>query len=234
MVLDISPIGWAIILFIYVLAAVALALVWLRTRVIARALVLLAIPIVIALPIADEAWIGWHFREACKDAGVHVARKVVVDGFLDDTSRSVSSSSARVGLISSADALKAFDDAGFRFQEQSTRDGKVWHLERVADGLQASVLDKPEARYHYKYSSPSQEVPIGLKLEKRETIVVDAQGGAVIAREIRYNRYPGWVESLWVRLLGSGLKQCEGVAPKPPELRTVLYRYALIPAAAKR
>lgn len=34
-----------------------------------------------AAPWAEEYWIAWHFAQACNNAGVHVYKKVEVEGF---------------------------------------------------------------------------------------------------------------------------------------------------------
>jgi len=74
-------------------------------------------------------------------------------------------------------------------------DGRVSHTEKDGWDWHMRVLDRPTARYHYKYADPRQEVSIGYKLEKREIVVIDTESGEVIAREVGYNRYGSWVQS---------------------------------------
>ncbi len=214
--MQISVIGVFIILVFYALAAGTLALLWkgLASRRGRREIIGGLAVAALALPWVDEVWIAWRFSELCKEAGVHVTRKVDVDGFLEDTSRSAGHVNEQ--LIVDPQAIKDFDRAGYRFRESMLYSGKVFHLERVESGLQITVLERPVSRYVYKYADPRQEVPIGLKLEKRETIVVDSQTGEVIARETSFNRYPGWVEGLWIRFLGSGQTICPDPGKGPP------------------
>lgn len=177
---------------------------------------LLIAPPVLALlaaPWAEEYWIAKNFYEACKDAGVHVYKQVEVEGFYDDTMR------GGYGLI---------DQYGYRFMEQRTDDGKkVEHIEKPNGKSQVTVLNRPTARYHYKYAyqpTPYQyEESIGWKLEKAELQVIDTQTGEIIGREIWFNRRPSWTEGLWVNLLGGGLTQCPnpGVRSTKEHLPTV-------------
>jgi hypothetical protein len=191
--------------------------------------------ILLILPYADEFWIAWQFSKLCEDAGVHVTRKVEVDGYYDATTTGWS----KAEIVTDKQLVAEYEKAGFRFRERNTSvsgsaPGKISHLEKYPDGTwRITVLDHPTARYHYRFADPRQEVPVGLKLEKTEDIVVDSQTGEVIARDIHYTRYLGWVESLWVRFFGSGAVTCKGTAPKPPELRYLLYHYVLVPASPR-
>lgn len=159
------------------------------------------VPPVLALlvaPWAEEYWIARSFHEACQDAGVHVYKKVAVEGFYDETMR------GGYGLI---------DQYGYRFMEQRTDDGKkIEHIEKPNGQWQVTILDHPTARYHYKYAyqpTPSQhEESIGWKLEKAELQAIDSRTGEIVGRETWFNRRPSWVEGLWINLLGSDLIQC--------------------------
>lgn len=178
----------------------------------------------LVLPYADELWIAWRFSSLCEDAGVHVTRMVEVDGFLDDTSRSAAH--VKEQLIRDPQAIEQFDRSGYRFKESMLYNGKVWHLERVTGGLQLTILDHPTARYVYKFADPNHDVPVGLKTIRTEEIVVDSGTGEIIGRDTRYKRYPGWLEGLWIRFLGSGLTICPDPGKGPPREH--------LPAAALR
>lgn len=172
--------------------------------------------LVVAAPWADELWIAWHFSALCKDAGVHIVRSVEVEGFLNDTTRS--SSEHLIGrLITDAESVTSFDRSGYRFKESRLKDGKVWRLERVAEGVQTSVIDKPTARYHYTITRYHQDA--GYQLEAIEYAVVDSQTGEVIGRKATYKRYPGWVNAIWIRYFGSGMTMCPDPERGPRQLR---------------
>ena len=152
----------------------------------------------LALPWAEEAWIAWHFNEACKEAGVHVIRRVEVPGFYDSTMRS---------------GYELIRDHGYLFMEQDADTSrKIEHIEQTGDRWKVELLDHPTARYHYKYAyqpTPHRyEEPIGWKLERMETQVVDSGTGEVIGRNTLIKRRSSVAEKLWIGLLGSDLVMC--------------------------
>jgi hypothetical protein len=152
-------------------------------------------PIAVAALIApwvDEVWIAWRFHELCKDSGVHIVRKVEVEGFYDSTLRS---------------GYERIDQFGFRYMEHPSVDRKkIEHVTKVQGKWQASIVDKPTARYHYKATRDHDDA--GYQLEALEYTVADSQTGEIIGRDTTYKRYPGWVNALWIRYLGSGMTMC--------------------------
>ncbi len=175
---------------------------------------IIAVIVISCILFGDEVWISWRFNQLCKDAGVHVYQKVEVEGFYDDIHGS---------------ANDHIEKHGFRFAEGKSRtNGKIAHVEKVNGEWIVTLLDHPEARYIYKYSANNEDM--GLQLEKWEVVVVDSRTGAILGRDTRYKKYPGWVTGLWDKLWGVHPTICEGSAPKPPELRHLLYHYVLIPA----
>ena len=228
MKLEISVIGLLIIAFYSALVLVVVALPLRKLLSEYRwkwAVIAPPVFALLALPWAEEIWIAWHFNQLCKGAGVHVARRVVVEGFVDDTSRS-SRVGLKPGLLNfDSNSLAAFDKAGYRYREHMLIDGGVWHVERKPDGVYGSVLDRPAARYHYKYAyqpTPHQyEEPVGWKIYKTETQVIDAETDEVLGRDTRYTRYSNAFEWLWVRLLGYGTTGCSGPHDQPEKGKRV-------------
>jgi len=220
MTLQFGLFDYLIIAVIYALAATALFFGWLwlrRWRSWRLVIVPVALVALIA-PWADEVWIAWRFGQLCKDAGVHVYRKVETDGYYDATTTGWSKSE----VVTDPRQITDYENSGFRFRERNTSvsghaPGKISHLEKYPDGTwRITVIDRPMARYHHKFNDPRQEVPISLKIEKREQLVVDTETSEVIAREIGYNRYPSWVQKLWIDSFGSGLVQCPDPGKGPP------------------
>jgi hypothetical protein len=181
---------------------------------------------VVVLPYADELWIAWHFHEVCKDAGVHIVRKVEVEGFYDST-RSTGNREVYPGH---ADEL---EKSRFQFMEYRSDDEKrrIVKVEKKDGRWQKTVLDRPTARYHYKFADERHAVPAGFQLEKGETQVIDSETREFIARETWYNRYPGLVEGLWVRFFGNGMTQCPDPEKGPP--REHLPNAALLAGATR-
>ncbi len=168
--------------------------------------------VLLALPWAEEAWIVWHFNEACADAGVKVYRQVEVDGYVDDGYHR-SPRLVKPGLHKgSPDSKKYFSNAGYRFVERVLENGKIERVEDHVDGLLTTVLDRPTARYVLRFGyhpdSLSHEEPIGWKLEKLERQVVDSETGEILGRDLRINRGLPIYEALWVRYLGPAMKSC--------------------------
>jgi hypothetical protein len=201
---ELSFFGKLIVGAVYFVGAIILWGLWrlLRPLRAFRWLVLLPLAIVIIVwPLADEVAITREFKLACKDAGVHVVRQVEVDGFFD----------AVVG-----GGYENIDRHGYSFMEQqSERKEKIEHIQRVDRKWQVTILDRPTARYHYKFADPRQEVPYGKWVQKRETQVIDTKTGEVIATETRFNRYSSPIQLLWP------VQQCpdpgkfHGVLPLP-------------------
>jgi hypothetical protein len=198
--LMITPIGIGII-GIYS-AIVGVVLLWPLFRLLRNSRWKLWIVSIVGLPIlaapwAEEAWIAWHFNEACKDAGVKVYRQVEVDGFYDDTMPSGYELIARYG---------------YKFMEHRTDDGKVKHIEKFADQWQIAIVDRPTARYHFKHAyQPTRnntEESIGWKLLRAGTLVVDSQTNDVVGRSISYIRLPSVADWQWIRFFGGGGHSC--------------------------
>lgn len=190
---------------------------------------------ILAAPWAEEAWIAWHFHEACKDAGVKVVRQVEVDGYADGTSQ-YERKSIKTGPLFNEDSTREldFEKQGYRFYEDLLKDGGARHLGRQGSQMMVTILDRPQARYHYKFLDPRQEIPIGRRLMKSGYQVIDSETNELLGSDTRFERYPNTAERLWLQLFGPSLMICEGSAPKPPasmspELRYALYHYVLIP-----
>jgi hypothetical protein len=233
MKLEITVIGWVIIFVFYAVAAAVIALLFRRSKKTLRTILLVAVvPVIVVAPLADEAWIGWHFREACKDAGVHVIRAVQVDGYLDATSPVLSSRVVATGPVSDTNRVFDFEKAGYRFHENLLSDGRVSHWEREAGEMIVAVRDRPEARYHYQRIVDKRdgqgvhyELPIALKVERGGEMVVDGQTGEIIGTNVIYKRRPGWIDGLWMGKVGTAVTVCpnfESSPPQPPFPRAVL------------
>jgi len=172
--------------------------------------------VVLAAPWVDELWIAWRFGELCKDAGVHVLRKVEVDGFYDDYIRS---------------GYDWVDRKEYRFMEHKSLDGKkVEHVEKTGDGKwRVTISDTPSARYHFKKTR--DDVDVGYQLSAIEYAVIDSRNGETIGRRVIYKRYPGWINGLWTRFLGSGMTMCPDPERGPPQ--PLFPQSVLIPANTK-
>jgi len=163
--------------------------------------------------LAEEAWISWHFTQACKDAGVKVYRQVEVEGYLDSQTLK-KRSSVNVGSHDIPQTLE-FESSGYRFYEQELTDGGVSHQERVDGQLVVSIREHPMARYRLAYAyqpTPYKiEEPLGWQLWKTERQVIDNQTGEILGRDTHITRVLPMYEQVIVGLFGPPLVSC----PKP-------------------
>lgn len=232
---SISPIGIVLMVPFYWLCLLGIRKLWRRLTPSPKrwGLLLLAPPLLV-LPYADEFWIAWHFERACREAGVTVNRKVEVEGYANATSGAPhypNDPRESRRLYNDEKSLAEWDKTGYRFKEQLLSDGWALHLERRADGVYALYIEYPQARYHYRYADPRHWVPAGYQMNRREMQVVDSETGEVLGRELSYERYPGFVEGLWVRFLGSGQVICDRPLDdiERKTLTGAAYDYVLIP-----
>lgn len=157
----------------------------------------------LAAPWAEEYWIARNFHEACQDAGVHVYKKVAVEGFYDAMGGGIDTP----GPLKYKPAIESFEKGPYRFYERligydpHAKNLQVSHVEKIDGEWQVKILDKPTARYHYKRAYQPRpykyEEPVGWKLERLEEVVVDAETGEIIARETDYKRYINVAEGSW-------------------------------------
>lgn len=160
-----------------ILGGVFVGIVFATRRVVWRKTILSVVGVAFLLaPVSEELWIAWNFGQACKQAGTFVYRKVQVDGFYDDTThwwRQLTESSS------------------YRFVEsRDNSNGNLWRVERDGDEVRHFRIDRPSARYHFRM--PSSHAPIGHKLVKHETTVVDTVTGDVLGRYARISRTAPW------------------------------------------
>ena len=214
---QITPIGIVIIaIYSFVVGAIALFLGQLLKGIRWRWW-LLAPPalLLLALPWAEEAWIAWHFTEACKDAGVKVYRQVEVEGYLDSQTPK-KRKSIDIGSYDIPQPME-FELQGYRFYEEKLIEGGVSHHERVNGQLVLSILEHPTARYsvafHYQPTPYQIEEPIGWKLEKIERQVVDIKTGEILGRDVIIKRVLPTYEALIARFFGPPIVICPSFKP---------------------
>lgn len=190
----------------------------------------------IAAPWAEEYLIASRFEELCKDAGVHVYRKVEVEGYYDATGGGT------------AEPGPTYPPTGgrerFRFHERlvgydpKSDPLRISHVENIGGVWTVTILDRPTARYHFKRAfQPTpfrHEEPVGWKIEKMELQVVDSQTGEVLGRDTKFKRRPSVIEGIWINLVGSGLEMCSGPLDDPEKQKRIglVDKYVLHPKKA--
>ena len=158
------------------------------------------------IPVGDDAYIQWHFNRLCRDAGLHYEKKIAVDGYYDSTMRS---------------GYELVEKDGFRFMEHWDRiNGRIERVEKVGGEWRVTALDRPTARYHVKFSS--QHDLVAFRVRKYEEVILDMKTGKAVARQTIYTRYPGWLDSLWLRFFDERGKQCPPTGKQGERLPMVL------------
>jgi len=184
----------------------------------------------LAAPWAEEVWIAWHFHQACKDAGVKVVRQVEVEGYANGTNQ-YERNMIKTGPLFKEDQsrLLTFEKQGYRFYEDLLKDGGARHLEREGGQMMVTILDRPQARYHYKFLDPRQEIPIGRRLKKFGDQVIDSETNEVLGSDTRFVRFPSIADSLWLQYFGPSALSCNGPldAPEKQKRTGLIYEYVL-------
>lgn len=178
-VLSIVPLGIA-----YAIAALVYGFIWWLSGDATRRILirLVAAIVLLLLPVSEELWIAWNFGQACKEAGAFISKKVQVDGFYDDTR------TTHAGKPT-PQAVESFEKGGYRFYEMKGSNGGVVHIEKSDGQWNATMLDRPRARYHYQ---SRDHIPQATKVVKHESVVVDTQERQILGRETIFGRYAPW------------------------------------------
>ena len=136
-------------------------------------------------PVAEEFWIAWNFGQLCrKDAGIFIHKVVEVEGFYDAT-RSTHDGPRN------PQAIEEYEKSGYSFYEKKFRNtGKIVRVEKFNGVWTPTVLDRPTARYHYRW--PHSHSRVGHKVVKHERVVVDSMSGDVLGRDLEYGRKAPW------------------------------------------
>lgn len=223
--LQFSIIGYAIIAVFYVISGAILFLMWVRfeRKRWIKPFLAIVIPVVLALPWAEEVWIAWNFENLCDGVGVNITRQVEVAGFYNDTVTGPSSP----GPITNSQAVGAYESTGFSFVERKTTvAGKISHVARSRDGQWVVTLrDQPSAKYHYV--KVFEDKPMAGQISCSEDAILDSSTQSKIASRIFCKRYSNSIEALWLSFLHHGpIEYCPTLQK---DLKGMLYHHVLVP-----
>jgi hypothetical protein len=193
---------------------------WLRKRWKRAWLAILPLAAVLVVaPVAEEFWIAYRFGQLCQDAGAVVHRRMRVAGFYNDTRPTHDGPRTPQGA-------EELDQSGYRFYELKFRDtSRVVHLEKANNKWVVTVLDRPTARYWYKW--PERNARVGHKIYKNSEAVVDMQTGEVLGTSVRYGRKAPW---FFIALDAPGM-DCPRRGHDPMRKPGLLYKTVLEPIA---
>jgi hypothetical protein len=165
-----------------------------------------------AAPFLEEAQIASRFEELCRDAGIHVVRKVEAEGYFYD----ITFADFKPGPITNPGAIKEFERQGFQFIEyRGYRSGThtpYYRVEKTASGWEVKRIEKPTARYRLGETliDSNAEIPVGHRLWKQERILIDRVTGEMIARATTYKRIANTIDQLSLGGFMSTLRLCSG------------------------
>jgi hypothetical protein len=207
----------------------------------------------LVLPVAEELWIAWNFGQACKEAGTFIYKKVQVEGFYDSTMRSAYENTrpGRYRFVEHATEDRKGIERVERADDAARSKALAWFAEFnpgkerpkgtsiiypindreqivvFPDGVEAwrvTRLDRPLARYHYKW--PQRNAVVGHKMYKQIEEITDMQTGELLGRSLQYGRTSPW----YFVALGDPGMSCPRPSEKPGVL---LYRLVIEPEATK-
>lgn len=175
-----------------------------------------AIPLYLILayliPLGDVTWHSWKMNKACDQAGLHIYRTVVVDGFQ--------------GLYADRDTMK---EHPYVFVESTPYPGEksVNHFERKGDEIVVTKIPGPTAGWeiadeHINYYDKRQGVIVNSK------VIRNRHTGEVIADDRYLRALGGWVDGLIGSVIDNGAGGCE----REPRMITEFHNI-LIPSGAK-
>lgn len=198
MKLYISDLSIGMLLVLYL--PLALWLLWRvsRSTAVTRKIKLIVIPVLLVLaavmPIWDVVVNSLAMEKVCPTAGLHVYKKVRVDGYYDTGS-----------------GPRQIEEYGYRYIETKQPGGKVAHYERQQDGsIKRTELEQPTAEYEVVYESRSPVPELGVRSMQRWH-VRHRETGEVVGEWLAFSPMHGWVDRyLLNRWFGVGLRGCDG------------------------
>ncbi|MDY6867055.1 MAG: hypothetical protein SVT56_04000 [Chloroflexota bacterium] len=176
--------------------------------------------LLIATPVVEELWIQHKFENLCKDAGIHIQRKVYAYGYFDSSKNDIMKSDR---VYKNNELYKNIKNSGFRYIERKTNNGKVRHIEITNGKISETLLNKPESQYYL--INTHNHVPVAHRIVKMQWVIKDMESNEIIGRDTKYARYPSFVESLWVNFIGDGQEICRGTYPNKQDSRKSLESY---------
>ncbi len=198
MKLYISPVAVTALALFYL--PIVLWIIWriVRAPRLGRTAKHVAVPAVVIVAyvtvMGDVTMNSLAMSKACERAGLHVYKKVRVEGYFDRRS--------------GPDEIKRY---GYKFIESQRTGGKIARYERQPD---ESIIRKEQeemsAEYEvvYEDKSPVPELGVGVM---RRSFVRNRQSGEVIGEWLSFSPMHGWVDrATLIRWFGAGLPGCSG------------------------
>ena len=175
-----------------------------------------AIPLYLILayliPLGDVTWHSWKMSKACDQAGLHVYRTVVVDGFQ--------------GLYADRDTMK---EHSYAFVESKPFPGRktINRFERRGDEIICIEIPKPRAEWEIVQDRLDfYDKALGVVVSS--TVIRNRYSGEVIAEHRSLTTRKGWLDAL----IGSVIDNSAGGCYQRPRMVTEFHNI-LLPSGGK-
>ena len=204
-----EPLLWFIWLPLVLLGLVIL-LIKVKTWMTRAYAIPLYLVIAYVIPLDDVTLNSWHMAKVCPNAGLHVYRRVNVEGFIPE-------------VILSRDILEKYP---YNYLE-SRKDarGLVYRLERTALGFIELNDVRPKAEWEIvNHIIERADKFSGVNVERK--VIRNIKSREVIAEDIHYAAFSGWID----RKISSVIDNPVGVCYSMPGLSDK-YHEILIPQA---
>ena len=172
-----GPLLWFIWLPLVLLGLVIL-LIKIKSWMTRAYLIPLYLVIAYVIPLGDVTLNSWHMAKVCPNAGLHVYRRVNVEGFIPE-------------VILSRDILEKYP---YNYLE-SRKDarGLVYRLERTALGFIELNDVRPKAEWEIvNHIIERADKFSGVNVERK--VIRNIKSREVIAEDIHYAAFSGWID----------------------------------------
>ena len=173
-----APLLWFIWLPLVLLGLVIL-LIKVKTWMTRAYLIPLYLVVAYVIPLGDVTLNSWHMAKVCPNAGLHVYRRVNVEGFIPE-------------IVLSRDILEKYS---YNYLE-SRKDarGLVYRLERTALGFIELNDVRPKAEWEIvNHIIERADKFSGVNVERK--VIRNIKSREVIAEDIHYAAFSGWIDS---------------------------------------
>ena len=204
MFLGITVLGWIIIAVVYLPLLTVLAMRRGRGAGRRGTVILFGVSLLLLGAAVGEAlYVDWRFRTLCRDAGVQISARPVVEGLFADN---------YYASLAPEDLNLNRGPSEYRFIEWRDTKGRYWRTEKT-DGPKSRTIpiEAPQARYHWHM--PLMPERAGHSIEVREEAVLDTVERKVIGRRLNVYRYPAFVDQVWWGLFDPHPEICGELYP---------------------
>lgn len=160
-----------------------------------------------AIPLGDVTWHSWNMNKACKNAGLHVYRTVVVDGFIPEQSVSEG-------------VLEKYPYQFIETRPRKNKNDTVFRLERVNEQIIKIDGAQPLAEWEYiraHFDHPDKSLGVTVDRE----VIRNRRTGEVIAEDFSFKVWRGWIDAKIASVIDNVAGVCyvrPGMYEKFPEI----------------